>query len=105
MYVVPIEIVLDLDLFLQKQIRENNFLVALKKTNQSILYTNFKPVLPLVLFLGSESRGVSQQILDVVHTTIHIPMYLLGLSLNVSMSCVIAVYKIIEKLKLYKDSR
>lgn len=99
------ELVFDLDNFLDIKLKENNLLVALEKTNKSILYTEFKPILPMILFVGSESKGINQKILDIVHHTIHIPMFGIGLSLNVAMSCAISVYKILEQLSLDKNNR
>lgn len=87
------------------KLKENNLLVALEKTNKSILYAEFKPIPTMILFVGSESKGINQKILDVVRSTVHIPMFGLGLSLNIAMSYSIATYKILEKLSLDKYDR
>ena len=73
-------------------------LVALEWTDSSIPFKKFQPVQPVVLVLGSEQRGISEEILNLVQRAIHIPMYGVKTSMNVMMAGGIAVYDLITKV-------
>lgn len=51
------------------------------------------------LILGSESSGVSQELLDASDTTVHIPMLGNNSSMNVANACSIATYELTRRLK------
>jgi len=52
----------------------------------------------ICLILGSESKGVCQELLDVSDQTVHIPMLGNCSSMNVAIACSIATFQITEKL-------
>jgi tRNA G18 (ribose-2'-O)-methylase SpoU len=72
-------------------------LLALEWTNDSIEYhqVNVKP--PILLAIGNEERGISDEMLQAAETCIHLPMYGVKTSMNVAMATGIAVYSILEK--------
>jgi len=51
----------------------------------------------ICLILGSESTGVSQELLDASDLAIHIPMLGMNSSMNVANACSIATYEIIRR--------
>ncbi|MCG8331187.1 MAG: TrmH family RNA methyltransferase [Chitinophagales bacterium] len=73
-------------------------LVALEVTEQSIPITTFTPPSPIVLVIGNESHGVSDEVLVYCQQSIHIPMYGINTSMNVAMASGIGVYSLLEKL-------
>lgn len=80
-------------------------LVGLEITDTSIPYSQFKPLRPVALIIGNESRGISQELLDLTESCIHIPMYGLNTSLNVAMATGIAAYSILENLGAQKGKK
>jgi len=48
---------------------------------------------PVVLALGSEKRGLSEQILDAAHFTVRIPMHGLCDSLNVAVAAGVLLFE------------
>ena len=76
-------------------------LIALEWTNTSIPFRQFQPVQPVVLVLGNEQRGVSDELLNLVQHCLHIPMYGVKTSMNVTVAAGIAVYDLIEKSQLH----
>lgn len=73
--------------------------LALEWTNDSLLYSevNIDIQKPVLLAIGNEESGVSNEILQAVETCIHLPMYGVKTSMNVAMATGIAVYKLLEK--------
>ena len=71
-------------------------IVALEITNQSVdLKTvDFPKMDKILLIAGSESSGISQDVLNEVDIAIHIPTAGFCLSMNVSVSIALAVYEI-----------
>lgn len=65
--------------------------------NKSVDIKKFKPKFPLALIVGNEVDGVSNNLLKKVDDIIHIPMKGQKESLNVSVACGIAIYKILNK--------
>lgn len=81
-----------------KALKEKFDLVALEITKKSIPYTAFQIKRPTILIVGNEQIGVSEDLLSIADAAIHIPMYGLNFSMNVSVSTGIAVYKLLEQL-------
>ena len=54
---------------------------------------------PLCLILGNEVDGVSQALLDLADLALEIPQYGNKQSLNVSVACGIAVFRIVERYR------
>ena len=71
-------------------------IVALEITDQSVdLKTvDFPKMDKILLIAGSESSGISQDVLNEVDIAIHIPTAGFCLSMNVSVSIALAVYEI-----------
>lgn len=72
-------------------------IIACEQTKDSILYNKAKYKFPLALVLGSESKGISQEVLELVDQTVEIPLYGINKSLNVLIAGSIISYNIIEK--------
>lgn len=53
----------------------------------------------ICLVLGSESSGISQELLDSSDVTVHIPMLGQNSSMNVANACSIAAYEIMRKIQ------
>jgi len=51
----------------------------------------------ICLILGSENRGVCQELLDASDVTVHIPMLGRNSSMNVATACAIATYEIVRR--------
>ncbi|NJK83333.1 MAG: TrmH family RNA methyltransferase [Saprospiraceae bacterium] len=81
-----------------ESLRQTHQLLALEITAASVAYTDFQPQFPSLLVVGSEQRGISQEVLDLVDGTVHIPMYGLNLSMNVAMAAGIVVYHFLTYL-------
>ena len=71
-------------------------IIALEITNKSVdvKTVDFTKLDKILLIAGSESKGISQKILDKVDLAVHIPTAGYCLSMNVAMSVAIAVYEI-----------
>jgi len=70
--------------------------ICLEQTIHSIDYRSFIPVFPMAIIFGNEVKGLSKSILKYADQTIQIPMHGKKESLNVSVACGIALYKINE---------
>ena len=53
----------------------------------------------MCLVLGREYDGVSKEIIDIADYSIHLPIYGMCNSINVSTAASVAMYYILEKLK------
>ena len=71
---------------------------TLDKTSNSKNINSIKVETPLVLILGNEEFGVSKELLDLSDEIIHINMLGIKNSINVSVACGIALYKITSNL-------
>jgi tRNA G18 (ribose-2'-O)-methylase SpoU len=77
-------------------------IIALDKTSESIDYTTFQQKntnKKLLLIIGAEKFGVSEELLKKVTTAIHLPMLGVNTSMNVSVATGIAVFKLMEIIK------
>ena len=74
---------------------------ALEITDKSIDYTKYIPNKEkgVCLVLGREYDGVSKDIIDIADYSIHLPIYGMCNSINVSTAASVAMYYILEKLK------
>lgn len=79
-----------------QQLKEKNELIGLEVTTQSTPYTQFKPQRPVVLIVGSEKHGISQELIDLSDRCIHIPMLGIKTSMNVAVATGIGVYHLLE---------
>lgn len=81
-----------------KVLQEKFQFIALEWTNKSLLYTDFQPDKELILVIGNEKRGVSQDMLTLVQQSIHLPMHGVNTSMNVAVATGVAVYSLLEKM-------
>ena len=51
----------------------------------------------ICLVVGSEARGISDDLLELAEETVHIPMYGKNSSMNVSVATSIALYELLDK--------
>ncbi|MDO5655494.1 MAG: TrmH family RNA methyltransferase [Flavobacteriaceae bacterium] len=82
--------------------RKNNFIIiSLEKTNNSILITDFSlKTYKILLLLGNEKSGVSEEILSLSHAVVHIDMYGKNSSMNVVNATGIALFHITNLFKI-----
>ena len=81
------------------RLEENDFyLVGLELTTTSIPLSTFdvKSIKKIALVLGNERSGISQQVLEKIKETIHIPMHGKNSSMNVAQAAAIAAYSLIN---------
>jgi tRNA G18 (ribose-2'-O)-methylase SpoU len=71
--------------------------LALEYTQRSVAYTDCQPPFPVLLVVGNEQSGVSDQLLRWCHQSIHLPMLGMNTSMNVSFATAIAVYDLLNK--------
>jgi len=72
--------------------------IALEKTSNSIPFDKFYPQKPLTLIVGSETYGISPELLDICDTAIHLPMEGINTSINVAAATSSAIFMIHSKL-------
>ena len=85
-----------------KKLKEEGVeIVALEITDKSIDYTKYIPNKEkgVCLVLGREYDGISKEIIDIADYSIHLPIYGMCNSINVSTAASVAMYYILEKLK------
>ena len=78
-------------------LRDHYTPVALEWTDQSIPYTELALPAHTLLILGSETHGVSPELLAWSAAQIHLPMYGLNTSMNVANAASIAVYELLRQ--------
>ncbi len=82
-----------------KKLKEEGFeIVACEQTENNTDYLETKYNFPVALIAGSESQGVSKEVLKLVDKTVEIPMFGINISLNVLVATSIISYNIISKL-------
>ncbi len=72
-------------------------IVAIEQNEQSVPYDQVEYQLPIALIVGHETRGVSQEVLDLCDQIVELPMWGVNISLNVMVSLGIVLYKVMEK--------
>ena len=86
-----------------KQLKSEGYqIVACEQDKTSIDYHQAKYQTPIALIAGSESTGISPQILKTVDQIVEIPMYGINISLNVLVATSIIGYNILSKILLEK---
>lgn len=78
----------------------NHYIIALEITQNSQPLSKFKlqTQQPIVLILGDENFGISETILEVANTILHINMFGSNSSMNVVQATSIALYELTEQL-------
>lgn len=80
-----------------EKLKKDYEVIALEYTNTSMPINDFESNRPILLVLGNEQRGVSPELLSFSDKSIHLPMYGINSSMNVSMAAGIACYQLIMK--------
>ena len=76
---------------------EDYQIVACEQDKNSVQYSKAKYKFPLALIAGSESKGISPEVLKLVDQIVEIPMYGINISLNVLIATSIISYHILSK--------
>lgn len=87
------KVLIPLILNLKKQGYE---IVALEQDEKAIDYRKYKKPAKLALILGSEVTGLNKKILNNCDKIVEIPMHGKKESLNVSVACGVALFKILK---------
>jgi tRNA G18 (ribose-2'-O)-methylase SpoU len=83
-----------------KYLKENGILiVSLEITNSSILYTEVNYKLPVCLVLGREYDGISPEVLELSDYIVHLPVYGMANSINVSTAASVLMYEMLKLIK------
>lgn len=82
------------------QLKEDGYqIVACEQTNKSVDYLKAQYKFPVAIIAGSESQGVSSEVLKLVDKTVEIPMFGINKSLNVLVATSIISYDIVSKIQ------
>jgi len=84
---------------LQKLIAENYTVYSVELCHGSVDYAEVSYSSPSVLVLGNERKGVSEAALQLSHKHIHIPMFGMGNSLNVSTAGAIVLAECANQMR------
>lgn len=82
------------------RLRQHGYrIVCLEITNKSIHIKNLKIKggEKICLILGSEDKGIAEELLNTADETVHIPMLGINSSMNVASACAIALYEITRR--------
>lgn len=78
---------------------KNAQIIAVEQTATAVHFNTFEYKFPVVLVVGHESKGISQEILKskLLDGVVELPMFGVNKSLNVMVSLGIVLYKVLEK--------
>lgn len=93
---IPWEYKKSLPAIISKLRREKYKIVALEQNKKSIDYRKYKKPQKMAFILGEEVNGIDKNILKKCDKIIEIPMYGKKESLNVSVACGIALFRIMR---------
>lgn len=79
--------------------RQGSYVVAVELAEKAVPLDRFRPAFPLVLVLGDEMLGISPEVMDQVDTSVVIPMYGMGNSLDVVAAFSIVAYTVSRYLQ------
>lgn len=85
-----------------QMLRNKGFkILALEQARKSCLYHEyvFKKEDKIVLVVGNEITGVSQEVMDIVDQVVEIPMYGIKNSLNVAVACGVVLSCFSDKIR------
>jgi tRNA G18 (ribose-2'-O)-methylase SpoU len=83
-----------------KDLKEKGiFVVAVEQDSRSVPYKNLKVKFPCAIVVGSETGGMTKEVLDAVDLIVELPMYGVNKSFNVWGSCAVIAYKVLEALQ------
>jgi tRNA G18 (ribose-2'-O)-methylase SpoU len=82
-----------------KQLKKEGYqIIACEQAKDSVDYLKAKYDFPVAVIAGSESNGISSDVLKLVDKIVEIPMFGINISLNVLVATSIIVYDLISKL-------
>lgn len=84
---------------LQTLLDDGYHIYSIELCNESVDYNDVSYSSPCVLVLGNERKGVSKAALELSHQHIHIPMFGMGNSLNVSTAGAIVLAKCANQIR------
>jgi tRNA G18 (ribose-2'-O)-methylase SpoU len=73
-------------------------IIACEQTKNSIQYSQAKYKFPVAIIAGSESFGISKDVLKLVDKVVEIPMFGINISLNVLVATSVVAFDIVSKL-------
>jgi tRNA G18 (ribose-2'-O)-methylase SpoU len=74
-------------------------IIAVEQDSRSVPFQSVKYELPVAIIVGNETFGVSKEALDASDLIVELPMWGINKSLNVMVSCGIALYEIMKNVK------
>lgn len=79
-----------------KQLKKEGYhIVSIEQSPKSIDYRRAKYKFPLALVLGSESKGISPQVISLSDQIVEIPLFGINISLNVLVAASVVSYHIV----------
>jgi len=78
--------------------KEGYQIVACEQTKDSVDYLKADYKSPIAIIAGSESQGISPEVLKLVDKVIEIPMFGINISLNVLVATSIICYQALAKI-------
>lgn len=84
---------------LQTLLDDGYTIYSVELCHESVDYTDVTYSSPCALVLGNERRGVSEEALELSHKQIHIPMFGMGNSLNVSTAGAIVLAECANQIR------
>ena len=84
---ISIEMISETD-FLAVEQSDYNEVIALEYTKLSASIYKYVPAFPLLLIAGSETKGISQKVLDWAGKAVHIPLF--GSQSSINVACALS---------------
>lgn len=78
--------------------KEGIQIIAVEQSINSIPYSSLKPRFPCAIVVGSETGGMSKEVLENSHVIVELPMFGINKSFNVWGSAAVVAYKVLESL-------
>lgn len=78
--------------------KEGYQIIACEQTKDSVNYLDAKYKFPVAIIAGSESFGISKEVLKLVDKVVEIPMFGVNISLNVLVATSIISFDVVSKL-------
>jgi tRNA G18 (ribose-2'-O)-methylase SpoU len=79
--------------------KQNITIVSLEIADKSIPYTDLKMSFPICFVLGREYDGVNPEVLKLSDHTIHLPIFGMANSINVSTTAAVMLYEAIKQIQ------
>jgi len=82
-----------------EQLKKNGYqIIACEQTKDSVNYLDAKYQFPVAIIAGSESFGISKDVLKLVDKVVEIPMFGINISLNVLVATSVISFDVVSKL-------